>query len=365
MRMFFYSLLLSVVLVVKGFAQDKGTNFQHISLAEALKKVAAAGEKSPKLVFVDCYTSWCVPCAEMARTVFPEKVIGDFMNPRFISVKLDMEKDTEGREVLKKYGITAYPTFLILDAKGEEVNRIVGGAKTQDFLEKLEAALKEENSIHGLKAAFEKEKTMATGLPYMKALIGRSMDPSGVFNVLFDSLSDAYRFNTEYLGIVFSTIRFGDPLFKKIMLEKPRIDRAIGEGVINRMVYDMVRKHMYLIASESGDRYNVHYTPQEVEFIAYTMALLNLPLEEPETHMFRIALYVANKDMDGMIGYFRKYIWNLKPEAYKGILEGMLTSKYPRLTDAQKKAVRQYFEFAKDIYGRQSKNYGESLERMK
>lgn len=363
MKMAFVSLLLSVVFAVSAFSQDKGVEFQHISLAEALAK--AGTDPDHKLVFVDCYTSWCMPCAEMARTVFPEKVCGDFMNPRFISIKLDMEKKGEGTEVSKKYGIRAYPTFLILNAKGEEVNRLVGGAKVDAFVEKLQAALQEANSLKGLKAAFEKEKTMATGMPYMKALIDRSMDPSKVFNVLFDSVHEAYRYNEEYLRIVFSNIRFGDSLFKKIMLEKPRIDKAIGAGVLNRMVYDMVRNHMYIIANEVGERYNVHYTPQEVEMIAYTMALLNLPLEEPETHIFRVALYVANKDMDGMIGYYRKYIWNLKPEAYKGILEGILSSKYDRLTDAQKKAVRGYFQFASDIYGRQSKQYGANLERMK
>ncbi|RXK86775.1 thioredoxin family protein [Filimonas effusa] len=366
MKMVLVSLLLCIVFVTNGFSQDKGVDFQHISLAEALTKIGA-DQKNQKLVFVDCYTSWCVPCAEMARTIFPEKSCGDFMNPRFVSIKLDMEKKGEGTEVSKKYAITAYPTFLILNAKGEEVNRVVGGAKTvDDFLKKLQAALQEENSLKNLKNAFETEKSMATGLPYMKALIDRSMDPSKVFNVLFDSLSDAYRFNEEYLRIVFSTIRFGDTLFKKIMLEKPRIDRAIGAGVVNRMLYDMVRGHMYCIANEVGDRYNVHYTPQEVEMIAYTMALLNLPLDEAQTHIFRIALYVVNKDMDGMIDYYKRYIGKLSPsEAYKVILESVLSSKIPRLNEAQKKAVKEYFELSAKAFSYEAKQYQQRAEMVK
>ena len=41
------------------FAQ---TNFQDISFSEALKKA----KEENKMVFVDCYTSWCGPCKYMA-----------------------------------------------------------------------------------------------------------------------------------------------------------------------------------------------------------------------------------------------------------------------------------------------------------
>ena len=46
------------------FAQ---TNFQDISFSEALKKT----KEENKMVFVDCYTSWCGPCKYMADKVFP------------------------------------------------------------------------------------------------------------------------------------------------------------------------------------------------------------------------------------------------------------------------------------------------------
>ena len=119
------SIIAILTLALGAVAQ---TNFRHISFAEAMK--AAKAEK--KLVFVDFYTSWCGPCKMMARDVFPQQKVGEFMNARFVCVKYDAEK--EEPELVKKSDITAYPTFIIFDADGNEVNRKVGGASADAFI---------------------------------------------------------------------------------------------------------------------------------------------------------------------------------------------------------------------------------------
>ena len=45
-----------------------------------------------KLVFIDCYTSWCGPCKNMLNNVFTLSEAGEFMNAAFVCVKFDMEK---------------------------------------------------------------------------------------------------------------------------------------------------------------------------------------------------------------------------------------------------------------------------------
>lgn len=117
-----------IAILTLAFGAVAQTNFRHISFAEAMK--AAKAEK--KLVFVDFYTSWCGPCKMMARDVFPQQKVGEFMNARFVCVKYDAEK--EEPELVKKSNITAYPTFVIFDADGNEVNRKVGGASADAFI---------------------------------------------------------------------------------------------------------------------------------------------------------------------------------------------------------------------------------------
>lgn len=123
--------LLFAVAVVSVAAMAQ-TDFRHISFAEAQK----AAQQEKKLIFVDFYTSWCGPCKQMAREVFPQKEVGEFMNKKFVCVKYDAEK--EELDLVNRSNITAYPTFIIFNADGTEVNRKVGGASADVFVADME-----------------------------------------------------------------------------------------------------------------------------------------------------------------------------------------------------------------------------------
>ena len=77
-----YTLLLGLLAWSASMAQE-GVNFRDITFEEALKQAKSEN----KLVFMDCYTSWCGPCKNMADKVFPQKAAGDYFNPRFVCVK--------------------------------------------------------------------------------------------------------------------------------------------------------------------------------------------------------------------------------------------------------------------------------------
>jgi len=361
MRVFIVSIFLAIGVLCKQNTIAQGILFQQLTLKEAMAK--AADPASPKLIFVDCYTSWCGPCIEMAKQEFPKKVSGDFFNPKFVSVKFDIEKG-EGIDIGKKYDVKIFPTFLILNAQGEEINRVVGKAVAEEFIEKVKVAMNPNNSLAGLKAAYEKEKNMTTALPYAQALYENAKDPSPVLSEVFDKAMDYERFSGDYLKMALETADFGSPFFRKLMLDKRRIDQAIGTEVTNRIIFDKVRKHMYLIANETGAKYNVFYTPQQVEDIAYTISLLKME-PTPELHMCRVALYVVNKDLDGMIEYYKRYIMSMPDnDVFKGILDGILLTKAPKATDAQKAAIKEYFRLEQKNFERQAKYSQSQLDAL-
>lgn len=114
------------------------TNFQHLTMEEAAAKAKAEG----KMIFVDLYTSWCVPCKMMADHIFPDLALGQFMNQRFVCVKYDTDATEDGKDLAKKFSVQAYPTFLILNADQELENQIVGSVeKPDEFRVKVEEAL--------------------------------------------------------------------------------------------------------------------------------------------------------------------------------------------------------------------------------
>ncbi len=133
----YLTLLILVCIPLSMMSQTKGTAFEKGTFAQALAKA----KQENKNVFVDCYTQWCGPCHYMSTDVFPLDSIGNFMNPKFVSIKIDMEHG-EGPALQKKFDVKAYPTFIIFNSDGNEVGRFVGAAVGQDFYTKVNMALK-------------------------------------------------------------------------------------------------------------------------------------------------------------------------------------------------------------------------------
>lgn len=130
-------LLLLLALTISSFALSAQVKFESGTLRSLIEKASTEN----KLIFVDCYAVWCGPCKQMDANVFSRKDVGDFMNNNFINAKFDMEKG-EGLSIAKKYNISSYPTFLILNKRGEEVGRLVGSSDGPEFINRVQEALK-------------------------------------------------------------------------------------------------------------------------------------------------------------------------------------------------------------------------------
>ena len=124
-------------------AQKELSNYQGICFEiGSLREALAKAQKEQKPVFVDCYTSWCGPCKMMSSQVFPDKQAGDYFNPRFVSIKIDMEKN-EGKELAQKWGVRAFPTYLILSPEGEIVYTSRGYMPAEKLIKQMKEGLEQ------------------------------------------------------------------------------------------------------------------------------------------------------------------------------------------------------------------------------
>ena len=151
------ALLLATVLA-DGAAD--GAMCQHDGpMAKVLEDAKAQGRP----ILVDFYATWCGPCKWMDREVFGHATVAEFANANYVVYKIDAEKG-EGPELAKKYAVEGYPTFVLLDSAGEEVDRQVGSSPREDFLGYMKAVHAGDH-LKSLRAKAEKDPEDASDAP--------------------------------------------------------------------------------------------------------------------------------------------------------------------------------------------------------
>ena len=214
------------------FAQT-GVHFETLTLDEAFAKA----QKENKLVFLDCYTSWCGPCKEMAEKEFTKKEAGEYFTPRFVCIKSDIEKG-EGKEIAKRYNITTVPTFLILYPNGEIMHTIVGSAPLLTFIDKIKTALKEETTLSTLDREYAKGKMRKTQLlVYAEALAGvkRFDEADKVCEKLLEKLSKKEKFSKEYWPLMNGQIvpKKSNEQLAFVIQNQEKFNQGVGKEIVD------------------------------------------------------------------------------------------------------------------------------------
>ena len=120
--------------------EGKGVNFikgSEVRFADVL----AQAKRENKRVLVDFWATWCLACIQMNKTTLRDTRIGNLMNYTFINYAVDMDNDPDGKELVEKYNIQAFPTYLILNPDGTKFNQVVGSNTVEGFAKALTDAL--------------------------------------------------------------------------------------------------------------------------------------------------------------------------------------------------------------------------------
>lgn len=90
-------------------------------------------KKQHKLLLIDFFTTWCIPCKYLDEAVFKNTHLSEQLAKNFVVLKYDAEKD-KSHQLSLKYHIRMYPSTVVLNENQLVVNRMYGtGGSDQDM----------------------------------------------------------------------------------------------------------------------------------------------------------------------------------------------------------------------------------------
>ena len=111
-----------------------------------------------KLILVDLYFEGCVPCKMMDEKVFPSTEVDAELKANFVLYKTDVFKEEDGMKLSRKYGVSGFPTYLIMNPSGKVIYIESGYFAVDRFMDLLHEGKKRsaENKLLAFDTDLEK-----------------------------------------------------------------------------------------------------------------------------------------------------------------------------------------------------------------
>ena len=281
-----------------------------------LEQASVKAKAENKLIFLDCFTTWCGPCKMMARDVFPQKQVGDFMNARFINLQIDME-GTYGAPLAKKLQITAYPTFVIFNADAKEIGRFLGGSSAEEFIKSVEEKSKDSGSSD-LQQRFEQgERDPQFLLQYLQTLTAtyKADDANVVAEAILEGKEETFAQDSTLRAVFMRNIT--NPFAKSFVYtaKHPEVlSEQIGEMPVRMKIQNVLGNFQRQLIVENEDG-TVTFDQARFDKFQALLKELNVPNADHYRLTSLIALAEKQKDLDAYFRYINEYLANPNLEA--------------------------------------------------
>lgn len=282
------SLMAVAVMSAQGVAfEPEGTT---------LEQASAKAKAENKLIFLDAYTQWCGPCKMMSRTVFPQEIVGNALNPRFISIKIDMES-AYGAPLAKKLQITAYPTFVIFNADAQEIGRFLGGSSAEEFIKRVEEKSKD-NSSSSLQQRWQNGDRDPKFLKDYLATLTASYkqdEANEVAEAILAGKSETFAADSTLRNIFM--INISNP-FSEAFLYTARNPQALSAQIGERAVEMKIRNVLGSYQRQIINEHDGTATLDQEKFDAFVSLLKNLNRADSEHYRLTALITLAEKQKD-------------------------------------------------------------------
>ena len=262
------TMLFSIGFILPGSAQ--GIEFNNSNW----ESVKAASRAQNKIIYIDFYTDWCAPCKFMAKTIFPQKNVGDFYNSNFICVQINAEQG-EGIELKKKYAVGSYPTMIYTNDKEEIIYRTSGSTSAEEFISQGKIALTvPSGELSELKAKYDANKLNKEELYqyYLRVKAkGQTKETNEVFEKYFevaaqvseDMFQTIITSGSSSKSKTFAYLEKHYDEFSKLV-GKEKVDAYIKKTFINEVQYGTYKNDIEYLAAKDNLKTKISLSDKEL-----------------------------------------------------------------------------------------------------
>ncbi|MBN8877755.1 MAG: DUF255 domain-containing protein [Sphingobacteriales bacterium] len=240
--------------------QQSGIQFQELVSSKILfEKARAEG----KYVFVDCFTTWCIPCKKMDKEIYTNDSVAAFFNNQFINIKVQMDSvgekpstanDQFAADLNEAYKILSYPTYLFFSPQGKIVKKESGYQNVSAFLSLGREAVtpgttyndpyKEYNALaRAYRGGVKDYAKMFYMIQCTKSTREQSLMDSleKDYKQYLANLPRQYLFDSSHLQYIGSIISSSnDPYFSLFYPNTRKADKIVGRKNFSRSIIDRV-----------------------------------------------------------------------------------------------------------------------------
>lgn len=134
MKYHFSFLFLFCALFSLNGLQAQSTATQELWLTQIKEAQTLAQADDKPIVLVFSGSDWCRPCMNMKRNVFDKEIFTSYASENVVLLEIDFprrrqnllsaEQQRHNQALAQKYNIRYFPTMVVVDANGKELDRI-------------------------------------------------------------------------------------------------------------------------------------------------------------------------------------------------------------------------------------------------
>ncbi|NNE08861.1 MAG: thioredoxin fold domain-containing protein [Gemmatimonadetes bacterium] len=173
-----------------------------------LDQARREAEAQGKPVLMKVGAEWCSACNAFDKATYENDVVKSAIGSNVVLCKIDAEKG-KGIEVARQYSVRNFPTFILMNAEGETMDRWLGYQEDKGFSESLAKSLEDPKTVSDRLAQFQKSPSEDDALK-----LGEIRHHEGMFAEAAAYYRRASELNpqseTPYESYIFNAMAYGN-----------------------------------------------------------------------------------------------------------------------------------------------------------